>query len=144
MTNSMVEARHEGGAYRRVEVFTGRRRRQSWTADEKARIVLESLEAEENISEVARRNGVSRGLLTVWRRQARELGMTPAQDVTFAAVRVESKADPREETAVPTGGTAGAAASAIEVEISGATIRVPLGVDRATLEAVIAALRGTR
>jgi hypothetical protein len=32
----------------------------------------------------------------------------------------------------------------IEVKIGGATIRVPAGVDRATLDAVILALRGTR
>ena len=37
--------------------------------EEKARIVAESFEEGANISEVARRNGVSRGLLTVWRRQ---------------------------------------------------------------------------
>src|SRR5262249_37760067 len=33
------------------------------------RIVAESFEEGANISEVARRNGVARGLLTVWRRQ---------------------------------------------------------------------------
>jgi transposase len=37
--------------------------------EEKARIVAESLEAKANISDVARRHGVARGLLTTWRRQ---------------------------------------------------------------------------
>ena len=37
--------------------------------EEKARIVAESLEADANISDVARRHGVARGLLTRWRRE---------------------------------------------------------------------------
>ena len=144
MASAMLDARHQGGAYRRVEVITGHQRRQNWPAEEKARIVLESLDPEANISEIARRNSVSRGLLTVWRRQARELGMAPTPEAMFAAVRIESDADRSDGTAVPTDKTTATAASTIEVEIGDATIRVPLGVDRATLEAVIAALRGTR
>ncbi|MBP2435113.1 IS66-like element accessory protein TnpA [Bradyrhizobium elkanii] len=65
----MLDARQEGDSYRRVEVITRERRRRRWTGEEKARIVAESFEEGTNISEVARRNGVSRGLLTVWRRQ---------------------------------------------------------------------------
>ncbi|RXG84550.1 hypothetical protein EAS62_39690 [Bradyrhizobium zhanjiangense] len=65
----MANARQEGDSYRRVEVITGERRLRRWTGEEKARIVAESFEEGANISEVARRNGVSRGLLTVWRRQ---------------------------------------------------------------------------
>jgi transposase len=49
-------------------VITERRQRRSYTAEEKARIVAESAAPGANISEVARRNGVNRGLLTVWRR----------------------------------------------------------------------------
>jgi transposase len=67
MANAMLDARQEERAYRRVEAITGRRRR--WAAEEKARIVAESFEEGANISEVARRHGVVRGLLTVWRRQ---------------------------------------------------------------------------
>jgi transposase len=61
--------RRQGDSYRRIEVITGQSRRRRWTAEEKARIVAESFEADANISEVARRNGVARGLLTAWRRQ---------------------------------------------------------------------------
>nr|WP_256375225.1 MULTISPECIES: transposase [Bradyrhizobium] len=64
----MLHARQEGDSYRRVEVITGQRRR--CTGEEKARIVAESFEEGANISEVARCNGVARGLLTVWRHQA--------------------------------------------------------------------------
>jgi transposase-like protein len=69
MANAMLDARQEDGTYRRVELITGQRRRRRWTAEEKARIVAESFEEGANISEVARRHGVVRGLLTVWRRQ---------------------------------------------------------------------------
>jgi len=147
MADDMLEARTERRTYRRVEVIAGHRRRQNWPAQEKARIVMESLDPEANISEVARRNGVSRGLLTLWRRQARELGMAPAPSAMFAAVRIESDADQSNgavETAVPTDKSVVAAASEIEVEIGDATMRVPLGVDIGTLGVVIAALRGAR
>ena len=67
----MHQSRHDADSYQRVEVITGRRRRRDWSDAEKARILAESAEPEVNISEVARRNGVSRGLLNVWRRKAR-------------------------------------------------------------------------
>jgi transposase len=47
-------------------VETGRRRR--WTDDEKLKIVLESLQAPRAISSTARRHGISRSLLLIWRR----------------------------------------------------------------------------
>src|SRR6266446_1938959 len=63
MADAMLDARQEGGSYRRIELITGERRRRRWTAEEKARIVAESFEEGANISEAARRNGVARGLL---------------------------------------------------------------------------------
>src|SRR5437588_10171366 len=96
MHEAMLDARQEGGSYRRIEVITGQRRRRRWTAEEKARIVAESFEEGVNISEVARRHGVVRGLLTVWRRQvSTAIG---ARGQSFVPVRI--------------GGEAGAAAEA--------------------------------
>ena len=69
MDEGMHEARHEG-KYRRIEVITGRRQRRNWTDEEKARILAESADPDVNISAVARRWGVNRGLLNVWRRDA--------------------------------------------------------------------------
>ncbi|WP_244443484.1 transposase, partial [Bradyrhizobium sp. Ai1a-2] len=69
-----------------MEVITGQRRRRQWTAEEKARIVAESLEEGANISEVARRHGVVRGLLTVWRRKFATAASFPAPD--FVPVRL--------------------------------------------------------
>ena len=145
MDQSMLQARNEGGAYRRVEVITGRRRRQNWPATEKARIVAESLESDANISEVTRRNGVSRGLLTVWRRQARETHAVSDEQTLFATVRVRRDEHLRETGAVASERKAAPAASgAIEVAIADARIIVPTGADGATLKAVIAALRRAR
>ena len=74
MADAMLDARQ---AYRRIELITGEQRRRRWTAEEKARIVAESFEEGANISEVARRNGVVRGLLTVWRHKfARRVNLT--------------------------------------------------------------------
>ncbi len=47
-------------------VELGRRRR--WSEEEKLRIVLESLEAPRLVSAVARRHGITRSLLSGWRR----------------------------------------------------------------------------
>ena len=47
-------------------VETGRRRR--WTDDEKLRIVLESLRTPRAVSSTARRHGISRSRLLIWRR----------------------------------------------------------------------------
>ena len=146
-TDAMDDARHEGGSYQRVEVITGRQRRRTWTDEEKGRILLESEEPGANISAVARRNGVSRGLLNIWRREARR-SSTPSGPALFAAVRVESERDPKREAggrddAVREGTASGSAASVIEIELCGAKLRVGRGADRRTLDLVISALRGT-
>lgn len=90
MDEGMHEARHEG-KYRRIEVITGRHQRRNWT-DEKARILAESAEPDVNISAVARRWGVNRGLLNVWRRKAgltsRRSAKACAQQAMFVPVTV--------------------------------------------------------
>ena len=63
MANAMLDARQEHGAYCRVELIAGQRRRCRWTTEEKVRIVAESFEEGANMSEVARL-GVVRGLLS--------------------------------------------------------------------------------
>ena len=50
-------------------VETGGRRR--WTEDEKLRILAENLSGARQVSSTARRHGISRSLLTTWRRQFR-------------------------------------------------------------------------
>ena len=131
----MHQSRHDADSYRRVELITGGRRRRNWGEEDKARIVAESADPEANISEVARRNGVSRGLLTVWRRQARA---SSADMETFAQVQSEAPADNEHDARLP---NVLDADERIEIQIAGATVRVPAGVDANTLQTVVAALR---
>ena len=58
---------------RRIELITGTGWRRRWPPDVKAPILLESLEAGTNISEVARRNGLTPQQLFGWRHQAQML-----------------------------------------------------------------------
>ena len=149
MANAMLDARQEGDSYRRIEVITGQRRRRRWTAQEKARIVAESFEEGANISEVARRNGVARGLLTVWRQKLAAAAGAKARG--FVQVRIISEGSaatagepgrvaplrtmPREMASPP-----GQIRGEIEIEVSGARIRVEPGVDLTTLSTVLSAL----
>jgi len=142
MFEAMVETMHEGDAYRRVEVITGRRRRLDWTADQKARIVAESFQPGANISEVARRNGVNRGLLGVWRKQARVAVMPVSPAPLFATVQIEDGAAVHDASVPAARKAVRPRPEQIIVEISDATVRVPNGVDPATLGVLIQALRG--
>ena len=130
----MLQSGHDADSYRRVEVIAGGRRRRNWSDDEKARIVAESADADANISEVARRNGVSRGLLTTWRRQARASAMPAA----FAQVQIAAAP---EEVAAARGLSVDGDKHRIEIVLCDATVRVPEGADAQTLANVIAALR---
>ena len=150
MLDDRNDASNEGGAYQRVEVITGRQRRRRWTAEEKARIVSESFETDANISEVARRHGVARGLLTIWRRQLSSGGDEPVQ--SFAAVKIDpvsavSNDAPRrsgEPDAMAMTLPAVRSRGRIEIDIAGARIRIDSGVDQATLVMVLAAVRGDK
>nr|WP_284274125.1 transposase [Bradyrhizobium iriomotense] len=136
-----------------MEVITGERRRRHWTAEEKARIVAESFEEGANISEVARRHGVVRGLLTVWRRKFATAANFQAPG--FVPVRIASESGPATadepdrracahgvlpQMASPTSKLGGV----IEIEVRGARIRVEPGVELATLSMVLSALRSMR
>jgi transposase len=136
----MHQSRHDADSYQRVEVITGRRRRRDWSDEEKARILAESADPEANISEVARRNGVSRGLLNVWRRKAR---LASNEGPQFVQLRLDDTVEARPEAPDPPRVVA-RPVERIEVTIAGATVRVPVGVDAATLERVLAAVRSTR
>ncbi|UWU67856.1 IS66-like element accessory protein TnpA [Bradyrhizobium sp. NC92] len=153
MANAMLDARQEGDSYRRVEVITGERRRRRWTGEEKARVVAESFESGANISEVARRNDVSRGLLTVWRRQvaAAVAGKAP----NFVPIQIgagsggetsgeSERASPAQTKALEIAAHSTKVCGVIEIEVSGARIRVEPGVELAALSTVLAALRGCR
>ena len=74
-----LDTKPDGGAgdtvtsVRRIELITGTGRRRQWRQDDRARIIVESLRPGVNVSEVARRNGLSPQQLFGWRREARAL-----------------------------------------------------------------------
>jgi transposase len=144
MADAKLDARQEGGSYRRIEVITGERRRRRWTAEEKARIVAESFEDGANISEVARRHGVARGLLTVWRHKF--AAATSVEAPRFVPVRIDAEATGDRDGLAPAQTRLLAMArpdpkpgGVIEIEVSGARIRVEAGVELATLSIVLSA-----
>jgi transposase len=154
MTNAMLDARQEGDSYRRIEVITGQSRRRRWTAEEKARIVAESLETDANISEVARRNGVARGLLTAWRHRfamaarSKVPSFVPvqidAEESSRGTARELDRAPPAQTRLLEKASRPGKLFGVIEIEVSGARIRVEPGVELTTLATVLSALRGGR
>jgi len=78
----------------RVEFITRGDRRRVWAAKQKRAIALESLDPGTTPTDVARRYGVSSGLLYAWRRQLREgqLGSAPHHAPRFARVDLVGEA----------------------------------------------------
>ncbi|WP_322883340.1 transposase (plasmid) [Sinorhizobium medicae] len=144
MDEAMDEARHDG-AYRRIELITGRRQRRNWTDEEKARILAESAEPGVNISAVARRWGVNRGLLNVWRREAgltsRRSEQACAQQAMFVPVTVVGERTLHQSASSD---IASVASGRIEIEIAGARMIVIGSVAPELAQAMVAALRGRR
>jgi hypothetical protein len=90
------------------------------------RITAESFATGTTVSAVARRNGVSLGLLQYWRRKARDKGVV--EELRFVPVAVA--AEPR-----PSG------AGSIELEVADVRIRMIGTIDVTQLRAVLAAVR---
>ena len=138
--------KHDGESYRRIELISGRRRRRSWSTEEKARILAESFAEGANISEVARQYGINRGLLFTWRRQVNATIAGHHCEVTDAGARpqpafvpiVEIAANPSPEPiSSPQTGV-------IELRIADVHLVLSGAVDAATLRVVLSALRVPR
>lgn len=148
MEDARLQARDEVGDYRRIEVITGRRRRRDWPDDEKARIVAESAEIGANVSAVARRHGLNRGVLTVWRRAAGLTRLkarprsTISKPATFVPVEVEAAVAPRIESGLSS--APHVSQGRIEVELVGGRIVIDADADPVLARAVIAAVRCRR
>jgi transposase len=84
----------------RGEVLVGPERRRRWSEDEKARIIEESLRPGAQVADIARRHGVSRGLLYTWRRAARCAPSSPLMQPEPAFVPVLLSA-PEEPLSAP-------------------------------------------
>jgi transposase len=96
-----------------------------WDSREKAKITAESFEPGANISAVARRHGVSLGLLHYWRRKVRDHG--GLEPISFIPLAVED--------GIPRG------RSDLEIELGGARVHVRGPVDGGVLRTVFEALR---
>ena len=118
-------------------MITGRRRRREWSGDEKAEILAASMAPGAVIAQIARRYGVSRGLLWTWRRQAMN-DLAAATAAHFVPLRIEDEAEspiasaaaaPPSHRAQPVG--------SIEIEIGRARVRVEGAVDPEVLRQVL-------
>lgn len=133
-------------AVRRVEVITGTGRRRRFSADDKARLVEETLAPGAVVSEVARRNGLMPQQLFTWRRQARQAAVSgePRAPLFVPAV-VEAallERAPYRRHRKRTRRAADCTSGIIEVEIDGVVIRVGRGAEAKTIAAVLRALKG--
>jgi transposase len=142
-------------------VVTGPGRRREWPAAEKARIIVESLTPGANVSEVARRNGLSPQQLFGWRREARELFVQDRDEARVATSKTRSTApafvppsfvpvvvaasgsapQPNEADAAPRMASRSGAIGVIEIAIGRSVVRVSGCVDAETLQAVIEIIR---
>ena len=129
------------GGFRRIEVLTGPARRRRWSAEDKARIIAETLVPGARVSEVARRWQVCSQQVFGWRRAARrDLGIAPATTTgPMASGFVPIVTESVSVTTVPH-----ASAPVIEVRLAGAVVRVASGMDDAAqLTAVLRAIRAS-
>src|SRR5690348_15986087 len=102
----MVDVYDEAKAgFRRIEVLTGPGRRRRWSAEEKARIIAETLEPGGRVSEVARRWQVCPQQVYGWRRQARLDLSGPTTEPALCSlppfVPLVAEAAPTAKVAVP-------------------------------------------
>jgi transposase len=148
---------------RRIELITGTGRRRRWSSDDKARIVEESLKPGANVSEVARRNGLSPQQLFAWRRAAHALfqdgvGETPAnrtddvptpeQRRTDRQVRLPGRGEATSAfapvviaAASPSSPPPRTASGTVEIAVGDTVVRVIGQVETSVLIAVLRAVR---
>ena len=123
------------GEFRRIELLTGSVRRRRWSADQKARIVAETLVPGARVSDVARRWQLSSQQVFGWRRAARHDPRSAATNgpITRAFVPI-----------VTDHPIAAEAPAVIEIRLAGAVVRVTSGMDDTTqLTAVLRAIRAS-
>lgn len=131
---------------RRMEIINGAGGRRQWSADEKARILEETLAPGAIVSEVARRHGLRPQQVFGWRREARIEADAGPLVPAFVPVVVEAEPSaPVTASAKPKRRrrTARQPIARIELEIDGVAVRVESGTNAKTIAAVIAALKGS-
>ena len=131
---SSSDRKHMSEPVRRIEVFTGTGRRRAWSAAEKATIVAESYDDGETVCAVARRHGLTPQQLFTWRRLARSATSQPEALFVPAVVEAGSEAAASVRPRC-------SKASAVEIEIGGATVRFGAQASPEVITAVLHALK---
>jgi transposase len=112
-------------------------RRARFSAAKRAQIIAESFEDGANSSAVARRHGIKASLLYLWRKQEKQ-----QKALLNAPFFVPVSRDKGSALSVKTlSSSSVSSVGAIEIESSGAVVRVLPGVDAKTLKIVLDALR---
>ena len=120
--------------------ITGPERRRHWTAEEKLAILVEAFAPNVSPIEVARRHGISSGLLYTWRKKAMSRDNRPAPvDPSPAFLPAVVTAA---ETAPPLPVAISLPAPTIEVHLKGGVkVRIEAGMPEAMIAATLKALR---
>lgn len=132
------------GTVRRFEVIDGAMGRRRWSADDRARILEETLAPGAVVSAVARRHGLTPQQLFTWRREARKAAGTlpPFVPAVIAPEPVAEPAPTKPLRRCAKRTSSRRRAAAIELEAAGVTVRIGDGASPATIAAVIGALKG--
>jgi transposase len=120
-----------------TEILTQPERRRRWTSEQKLALVAETLRPGASPTQIARRYGISTGLLYTWRRLAREgeLSLVPAAPAAAEFVPVEIVPEAPIECAD------GSGAGTMVIELPGdRRVRVDRHVDADALRRVLLAL----
>ena len=128
MTNVDHTTDTRAPAFHEVTVIAGSARRRSWSREEKARIVAESLDPSVSVSAVADRHGLNPNQLFTWRRR----------------FRAEAERRMSAGRSLANGGAGAAPVAMIEVAIGDITVRVASGVEAAALGRVLGVVRALR
>jgi len=112
-------------------------RRRGWTDEEKVRIVQESLRGYRQGSATARRYGISRSLLTRWRKEHRLGLLEGGPPVPFSPVSIA----PEQPGAATVTSSTRAASETVEVTlVNGRRLAVPTSIDPEALGRLIQVL----
>ena len=138
---------------RPIEIISTVARRRRWTPEEKVAILDEAFRTGSSVAATSDRRGVSRALIYLWRRQAREgriagVGMAETAMPAFVPVQVAAITD--QSACAPSAGKARTPrerrpAGRIEVALTnGRVVKVDEGIDPDALARLVAALDGDR
>ena len=116
-------------------------RRRQWSDEDKLRIVQESFVGHRQVTATARRHGICRSLLTIWRRQYRNGELGASRPVSFAPVTV-TKGAPASRSG-PVDPSDLSRNSQVEIALpNGRRLVVPTGVESEALARILSVVDG--